>query len=89
MDILICRWSNPREEFVAWTRADSNVYTLRYALEKYITYGTTMEILETFTLPDPKQPGYIADRCDYWRKALETHALYRGDQLVHEAITYA
>jgi hypothetical protein len=71
MDILICKWSGGSgEAIVAWVSADSDVYTPHYALKKYITHGTTMEILETFTRPDPKQPGLIADRCDYWRKAL-------------------
>jgi len=71
MDIMICRWAIGDEAIVAWVAADAPKYTPRYALERYLLGGETMEILEAITLPNPKQPGYVSDRCDYWRKALD------------------
>ena len=72
MDVMICRWSyaNNYPDVVAWVSTDSLGDRPHHVLSDYITEGTTMEILETLTLPDPRQPGFIADRCQYWRKTL-------------------
>jgi len=89
MDVMICRWVSRNDDFIAWVRADASNNKPHHILERYLLYGETMEILETFafTLPDRK-PGYKADRCEYWRKELGINVVYRGEQLIHGAVKH-
>jgi hypothetical protein len=64
---LVCRWTGPNYDYIAWIDGDSSRYNLTYVLQNFICTGATVEILEV--LPDDyyRPRGAVGDACDKWR----------------------